>query len=103
MKIKEGKQEWHDKFINTDNQSIYEGNVVLYAKYWADMMESEISKGNTLSEIAYETSFEADTIGISGNMFRYAVKFLVNCWEYGNELHRWYKEYYNIKDNVEVI
>ena len=95
MKIKDGKQEWFDEFYKNDKSSLYAGDITDYAGAWATLMEKEIDEGNNLSDIAYNTSLTADTKGITGHMFQQAVKLLVNCWIYGDELHKWYKKYYN--------
>lgn len=77
-------QEWCDN--NTDP---YGGEIIAYAKRWAESMEVRMESGATLEECAESTSHEADINGISGFMYGAAICVLASCWEHGESLRRW--------------
>lgn len=93
MKIS-NQTDW-DKFVS-NNTDPYGSGVVRYATKWADLMESEMSSGKKLSEIADKTSHDADVEGITGFMYGCAVSVLARCWEHGEELRRWH----NLKTQI---
>lgn len=80
------------KSINTDG---YGSCVLEYAEGWAKLMQSEISKGKELKDIAQPTSFELGFLGITGYMYGAAVSILSQCWKYGEELRKWHNKEYN--------
>lgn len=96
MKIKEDMK---DKF--QEGRSVNKdpcGNAVFkYLIRWADMMEDRISKGESISDMAEETSHEADTEGITGFQYGCAVNILAQTWEYGEELRIWHNSRYGYK------
>lgn len=64
--------------------------VITFAERWARLMQLEIANGQKLEDIAYTTTQEADTEGISGFMYGAAVSTLASCWKYGDQLRRWH-------------
>lgn len=90
MRIKKGKEADYCKFIEINGKDFYYVGVVDYAKRWAEMMEAEMSLGKNLTDIANNTSIEADTEGITGFMYGCAVAALSEFWEYGEELRKWH-------------
>lgn len=95
MKIRD-KEYWEEeKRLNTDP---YGACVIRYVERWANLMEVQIAKGKEIKDIADETRFEANTGDITLALYGYAVKILVQCWKYGEELRRWYNLKYQMKD-----
>lgn len=102
------------------NQDPYGGGVYSYAKYWARLMQYEMSQKSeskkfgesgvlletkmvnpTLSDIAQQASYDADVEGITGFMYGAAVSILSNTWKYGEELRKWHnKDYGHEGDGV---
>lgn len=93
MKI---KPDMKDKFQQgrNNNKDPYGNAVYEYLIRWADMMEERMSKGETISDMAEETSHEADTEGITGFMYGCAVNILAQAWEHGEELRTWHNSQY---------
>ncbi len=79
-------------------KAIYE-----YAKKWAQMMEVQISNGKELKNIAIKMSHDADSKGITGDMYECAVKILSVTWEHGEELRKWHNLYIKMDDEGEEI
>lgn len=73
-----------------NNKDPYGGAVISYAKRWAEMMETQMSEGAKLEDIAKDASHKADVEGITGYMYGAAVSVLASCWEHGEELRRWH-------------
>lgn len=82
-------EEW--KKNNTDP---YGSFIIRYAERWADMMEQKMCDGAALSDIAKQTSHDADTEGITGFMYGCAVNILADSWAYGEELRKWHNAQY---------
>ena len=97
MKIKEGKEKEFDKYVEINSNNYYSRAVIDYLIRWANMMEDRMSKGETISDMAEETSHEADTEGITGFMYGCAVDILSQTWEYGEELRAWHNSRYGYK------
>ena len=72
------------------NTDPYGRRVYTYAAAWAALMEEEIAKGRSVSEVADDTSRRADTDGISGYMHAAAVHVLSQTWVHGMDLRRWH-------------
>ena len=72
---------------NTDG---YGAACVNFAEQWGRLMQSKIESGAKIQGIAKESSFEADTVGLTGFMYGAAVSMLSQCWVYGEELRRWH-------------
>ncbi len=89
MRVKQGKEEaWkHQVKINYDR---YGKACIDYTRVWAELMEKRIDDGSKLEDIAKSTSHEADTDGITGFMYGYAVSILSKFWIYGEELRLWH-------------
>lgn len=81
---------WEDS-----NPDSYGGSIVNYAKNWGRLMQTEISLGKILSDIASDTSHQADTEGLTGFMYGAAVNILSTCWKHGEELRKWHNKEYN--------
>lgn len=54
------------------------------------MMEERLAAGETIEEMAKETSHDADTEGITGFMYGWAVGALGEFWVHGEELRQWH-------------
>jgi len=89
MKIINKEKYNKGKSINTDD---YGSSVYRFLERWADLMEAEINKGKKISDIAEATSNEADTEGITGFMYSFAINVLAHCWKYGEELQKWHNK-----------
>ena len=100
MKIRQGRAEAYQK--GRDGQhSLYGEMVYVFAERWAELMEKDIdSSGDPVTAIeenARKREREADTDGITGFMYGYAVNILAQCWEYGEILRRWHNKQYRYK------
>ena len=76
--------------IVANNTSFYGSGVIRYAERWACLMEAWMAKGDTLEACAKETSYLADTEGITGFMYGGAVSILSQVWIHGEQLRRWH-------------
>lgn len=85
IKDQDAWQAWVDN--NTDP---YGAAVVHYAERWADLMEGRMADGESLVDIAKQTSHEADTEGITGFMYGAAVSILSSSWVHGEKLRLWH-------------
>lgn len=72
------------------NTDPYGSAIIRYAVNWANIMESKMSNGEKLEDIAEKTSHDADTEGITGYMYGAAVSILANCWVHGERLRKWH-------------
>ncbi len=97
MKIKRNMEKEFEKCIEVNSCGCYSRSVIDYMICWADMMEKRISNGESINDIAEETSYKADTDGITGFMYGYAVHLLSKYWEYGDDLKKWHNEQYGYK------
>jgi len=100
MQIK-NKEAWTD--YKEKNTSFYGGGVINFAQRWADLMEVAIESGKQLSDVAKQTSHDADTDGITGFMYGAAVKVLSDVWEHGEQLRKWHNADMGAPDNGGVI
>lgn len=97
MRIINGKEkeykDWYDK--NSDG---YSRACFAYAERRAELLEAEIDKSNDIKKCLVDNadrlSHEADTEGITGVMYGYAVSILSQCWEYGEYLRKWHNKEY---------
>jgi hypothetical protein len=80
------------------NSEPYGKAAVDYAEAWANLMETKMSEGKELEDIADSSSHDADTDGITGFMYGAAVSMLAQCWEHGEQLRRWHNLKTQIKD-----
>ncbi len=94
MKIRKGQEENFKKWVEI-NDDPYSKAVVDYAIRWADLMEADMQLSSDFKGIAEETSFKADTEGITGFMQGAAVHGLSQFWEYGDILRSWHNGKYN--------
>ena len=72
------------------NDDFYGAGILRFAERWANLMEEYIEKGVSLEDCVKEASRKADTEGITGSMYGYAVSILADVWEYGEELREWH-------------
>lgn len=98
MKIRQGMGEAYLK--GRDGQhSLYGEMVYSFAERWAELMEKDIELSDdpakAIAENANKREREADTDGITGFMYGYAVNILSQCWEYGEILRRWHNKKYD--------
>lgn len=82
------KKVWNEYVEN--NTDFYGKGIIEYAECWANLMETKIESGEKLEDIAYDTSLEADTEGITGFMYGAAVVVLYKVWEHGEQLRKWH-------------
>lgn len=94
------KEHW-EKWVD-NNTDPYGSAVVRYAERWADLMEQKINTGEKLVDIASKTSDEADTEGITGFMYGYAVQVLSDVWKYGEDLRLWHNKKYKYEGSGAV-
>jgi hypothetical protein len=93
MKIKNGKEQEYQDWIDKQGDDGYGLACFSYAETWAELLESNDIK--TLTKEKIETlSFEADKEGITGAMFGFAKGILIAAWEYGHLI-----EYYYTRDD----
>jgi stage III sporulation protein SpoIIIAA len=90
VKIKDGLQAEYDVYVASNSRDSYSMGVVTFGERWASVMEVKIDAEEKLEDIAEQTSSLADTEGISGFMYGYAVEALAHFWIYGEELRRWH-------------
>lgn len=91
MKIKAGAENLWKSWVDA-NQDFYGKGVVDYARSWSDLMENEMSLGKGLHEAAKDTRFKATPSGVTGYMFGTACQMLIQAWEHGEALERWWNE-----------
>jgi len=77
-----------------NNQDDYRKAINEFAERWANLMEKKMADGETLHEIAMQTSHETDTDGITGFMFGAAVNTLAEVPEHGEALRQWHNAVY---------
>lgn len=63
-----------------------------YMLRWVELMEQEISIGESVAEAAEKTRWTADTEMITGIMYNMAVRILCGCWEHGEALRFWHNK-----------
>jgi len=92
---------WDDfKNKNTDP---YGGAVVTYAERWARLMESALSRGESIESSAKRTSSLADNEGITGFMYGAAVHTLSQVWEHGDTLRQWHNKKYGVESETGTV
>lgn len=96
MLIKAEKQEEYQEYVKRNSDGDYGQAVVHFAEIWAAVMECRRTYGQNIADIAEETSHLADHCmdqwGMSGFQFSCAAQSLVEFWEYGDELAKWYEK-----------
>ncbi len=96
MKIKSGLENEYKEYCEKNSTDPYSRGVVDYTEAWALLMETAITSGSPLEDIAGPTSHQADTDGITGFMYGCAVSALARYWEHGEQLRRWH----NLKTQI---
>lgn len=97
MKILEGHEKQYKDWKNSDG---YDRAIFIYAERWAEMLENKIESSTedvmkVIVDNADKLSYEANTEGITGYMYGYAVSILSQCWKYGEYLRKWHNKEYN--------
>lgn len=97
MNIKPGLESEYANYKQINQSSPYAAEVVRFGEMWADLMEKEIERGNTIANVAEPTCRTADNNGgITGYMYGCAVAALGKFWAHGEELRTWH----NIKVQI---
>lgn len=65
--------------------------VIAYAQCWAEIMELEIEKGESVSAIAKKTSLETPSDDDINACFAHVIFILSTFWTHGKELKMWYE------------
>ena len=86
-------QAYKDK--NTDP---YGAEIIAYSERWANLMEARMANDEKLTDMAQETSHEADTNGITGFMYGCAAQGLAKYWLHGEALRQWH----NLKTQIKT-
>lgn len=73
--------------VDNNSKDPYSYACIRYAAKWAYLMEKEIAAGKKVAEVASDTSYKADTEGITGFMFGSARSILCKVWAHGDELN----------------
>ena len=89
MKIIEAELVNYQKSHNV-NSDPYGTAIFEFAIRWANLMETLISQGKSICDIAKQTSRDADTEGITVFMYGAAVSILATYWVHGEELRKWH-------------
>ena len=111
MKFKEGLEEAYKKSIHMEPEGVgdtpginaYVQGIIDYANNWANLMETCIENGESIESCADRTSHDADTDGITGNMYGNAVLLLSTYWEHGDTLKKWHNSQYGRPDAEGVV
>lgn len=95
--------EWKEK-----NYDSYGSATFRFAECWANLMEdrmnlSELSPKDFIIKNAESLGHEADTEGITGFMYGYAVFILSKHWKYGESLRKWHNKEYGQEDCDGVV
>ena len=85
------------------NDDGYGACVVRYAARWAHLMDAAIAKGATITDIAKQSSHDADVEGITGFMYGAAVSILSQAWVHGEALRRWHNADYGVPDATGTV
>lgn len=83
------------------NGDPYGAATIRYAETWARLMEARVASGDSVAGCASATSRVANSEGISGAMYGYAVAILSRVWIRGEELRRWHNLDAQIKNEGE--
>lgn len=93
--VRKGKESEYQAFKEANTTDFYAAGIFRYAERFGGMMEQEIGDGLTVSEAAARTEHEADTEGITGYMYGWAVNILSDFWEHGEALRQWHNQKYD--------
>lgn len=91
-------QKW--KAVNKGDP--YGERIFEYAEDWANLMEKDIEKGVSISEMANYHSRTADHDGITGYMYGAAVSVLSLSWLYGEDLRLWHNNKTQIRNEGDL-
>ena len=101
MQFKPNKEEdWREYVANNDD--MYGSGVIRFAQTWAELMEAQMPQGFD-PKIADTTCTEADTEGITGAMYGFAVAILNDVWKWGDELKKWHNKVWGNEQAEGVI
>jgi len=90
-------EEW-EECVEKNSAEGYSARCVSYAQEWAKIMQNRMQHGQTLVEMADETSHMADYDGITGFMYGAAVSMLSKFWIHGESLRRWHNKETQLDD-----
>lgn len=93
-----GKEQEYAEWVANQREDGYSGAAVNYGENWARLMQKAIEDGYTpeyFAKIAEKTSHEADVVGITGNMYGWAVNMLAHFWSHGEMLRVWHNKQYD--------
>lgn len=90
MKIKQGKEEYYNRFVELNSKDSLSKMALEFIHKWANLMEKQLSEGKKIEDIADKAAIDAGIDNISGSMYEFACSTLYNCWDYGEELHSFY-------------
>jgi len=80
-----------NKFVEVNSDG-YGSGVVRYAERWAKLMQVRMAKGQTIADMAEETSRDADNEGITVDFYGCAVRTLAQTWKHGKALRLWHNK-----------
>ena len=63
--------------------------IISFAYRWAKAIENELAQNKKLEDVARSTCTEADIEGVTGDMYRSAIRLLDSYWKYGRQLLEW--------------
>lgn len=84
------KNEEAYKELKDSQDSLYGLSCIKYAEQWANLMETEISKGKEVKEVAKDLSYQTDVEYMTMAMYTAGVEILIKHWVYGEALRKWY-------------
>ena len=102
FKNEQAKKLWNE-MVAKNCHDPYVLIIIKFARRWAKYMQFLISQGKVVSEIAKKTSYESDFNGISDFMYNCAVKYLCECWKYGDDLKKWHNSQNGDDSNCGVV
>lgn len=90
MKIKDGRQAEYDRAVASieadgSTEGAYYRDVLRDALAWTEVMETQITDGQDIAEIARKTIPHS-----SGYGQREIVRFVGHFWQYGDQVLTWY-------------
>ena len=91
------------------NQDGYGRACILYAAYWASLMDAAMVPADDSDPLGFcsanadRFSHEADVEGITGFMYGCAVQMLSRCWVHGEALRRWHNKEWGAPEDAKGV